>query len=291
MVESKVHPFFSENVEELKTSFKKYYDDEKFQGRNVGRRLIERSEYKELVLNYVTLVKIREDYVKILTLDNENLEPILKFGKYEDEDNNYYIKFTDYYFITHLFVDKLENVLEKKLQFTIYNVSKMFCDFWNALNFLKSQNICHGSICPNNLAFNGKNWYVSGLLSTQKNGECMIGCYTMIENLPFISYKSRRSNISNCNSSKSRDCELDIVPSDDMWQLVLMYVITYYGFNPFGNNIFKIFTNIYEGECQEISKSVYGKYLKEILTNENEMKNDDYDKILNIFENNTDDHF
>jgi hypothetical protein len=281
MVESKVHPFFSENVKELETSLDKYYDDKKFEGRNVGGCFIKRSEYKRLVLNYIHSREIREDYAKIITLDNDNLEPILKF-EYENKDC---------YFITHLFVEKLKNVWEKKSQFTKYDVKKMFCDFWNALNFLKSQNICHGSICPNNLAFNGKNWYVSGLLSTQKNGECMIGCYTMIENLPFISYKSRRSNISNCNSSKSRDCELDIVPSDDMWQLVLMYVITYYGFNPFGNNIFKIFTNIYEGECQEISKSVYGKYLKEILTNENEMKNDDYDKILNIFENNTDDHF
>jgi hypothetical protein len=279
MVESEVHPFFSENVKELETSLDKYYDDEKFQGRNTGRRFIKRSEYKKLVLNFLNIVSqnIRKDYVKILTLDNENLEPILKFGIYKN----------DCYFTTPFFVDKLTNVLEKKLQFTKYDVSKMFCDFWNALNFLKSQNICHGSIYENNLAFNGKNWYVSGLLSIQKNGECMTGCYIASS----YTYKSRRSNIANFDSSQSGDCELDIVPSDDMWQLVLMYVITYYGFNPFGNKRSELLNNIYEGECQEISKSVYGKYLKEILTNENEMKNDDYGKILNIFENNTDDHF
>jgi hypothetical protein len=285
MVESEVHPFFSENVEELETSFKKYYDSKKFEGRNVGLRLIKRSEYKKFVLNYVTLKEIREDYVKILTLDNDNLEPILKFGIYETE-NNYCIKFTDYYFITHLFVDKLTNVLEKKLQFTIYNVSKMFCDFWNALNFLKSQNICHGSIYENNLAFNGKNWYVSGLLSIQKNGKCMSGYYVS------STFKSKRSNIINCKILSSininNNYKLNVVPSDDMWQLILVYVITYYGINPFYDQVNEC---IYEEKCQEISKSVYGKYLKEILTNENEMKNDDYGKILNIFENNTDDHF
>jgi hypothetical protein len=231
-----------------------------------------------LVLNYIHSREIREDYAKIITLDNDNLEPILKFGKYENKDC---------YFITHLFVEKLKNVWEKKSQFTKYDVKKMFCDFWNALNFLKSQNICHGSICPNNLAFNGKNWYVSGLLSIQKTGKCMSGYFVP------STFKSRRSNIANYEILKfisvNNYDKLNVVPSDDMWQLVLMYVITYYGINLI--DVKNFIENIYKGECQEISKSVYGKYLKEILINDNEMKNDDYGKILNIFKNNTDDHF
>jgi hypothetical protein len=77
-----------------------------------------------------------------------------------------------------------------------------------------------------------------------------------------------------------------------MWQLVLMYVITYYGFNPFNDVDYcdngTVIDNILDGKCKEISKSFYGKYLEEILTSENELKNDDYDKILKIFQNNTD---
>jgi hypothetical protein len=76
-----------------------------------------------------------------------------------------------------------------------------------------------------------------------------------------------------------------------MWQLVLMYVITYYGFNPFLNTCdddLVVNLNIRNGKCKEISKSLNGKYLEEILTSKNELENDDYDKILKIFQNNTD---
>jgi hypothetical protein len=84
-----------------------------------------------------------------------------------------------------------------------------------------------------------------------------------------------------------------------MWQLVLMYVITYYGLNPFNDldhcvnttNYYychSLIDNIRNGKCKEISKSLNGKYLEEILTSKNELENDDYDKILKIFQNNTD---
>jgi hypothetical protein len=100
------------------------------------------------------------------------------------------------------------------------------------------------------------------------------------------SYKSRRS----LNNLNYNDEKFHTIPSDDMWQLVLMYVITYYGFNPFNNNvsIYTAIINIRNGKCKEISKSFYGKYLEEILTSKNELENNDYNKISEIFQNNTD---
>jgi hypothetical protein len=71
-----------------------------------------------------------------------------------------------------------------------------------------------------------------------------------------------------------------------------MYIITYYGFNPFMDTKIGYFTvpNILEGKCKKISNSIYGICLKEILISKNELEND-YDKILEIFKNNTDEHF
>jgi hypothetical protein len=184
-----------------------------------------------------------------------------------------------------LFVDKLENVWKEKSQFSKYDVSKMFTDFWNALDFLKSQNICHGTIHENNLAFDGKNWYISGLMSTKKTGESQSGCY--VES----SFKSRRFLCSpNRNDINFVYFPNDyLIPSDDMWQLVLMYVITFYGFNPFLNSFTDfIQLNIRKGKCKEISNSKNAKYLKEILTSKNKIKDEDYNYILEIFKNNND---
>jgi hypothetical protein len=267
-------PFLLESKDE-KTILKKFrdnFDAKKFKGRNIKtNREILKSEFEGIVLNRIDKILIQQDnYFEILNLKHENLEPIFNF---QTTDN--FVFFT-----TPLFVCKLATVWEEKLH-TKQDIKKMFCDFWNALNFLKSQNISHGTIHENNLASDGKKWYVSGLISAKKTGECMS---VMILDLP--SYKSRRS-LNNQNNGQ----KFDTIPSDDMWQLVLMYVITYYGFNPFLNicdDNLDVNLNIRNGKCKEISKSLNGKYLEEILTSKNELENDDYDKILKIFQNNTD---
>jgi hypothetical protein len=270
----KTHPFLSKNKKEIQENFIKNFDAKKFKGRNNGNREITKSEFEGLVLNRIDKFFIKDNYVEIANLNHENLEPILNI-----QITNDFI-----YFTTPFFIDKLANVLKEKSQFTKYDVSKMFCDFWNVLNFLKSKNISHGTIHENNLAFDGNNWYISGLLSTKKTGECMSGCY--VES----SYKSRRL-MKNSNRTFN-DSYLDIIPSDDMWQLVLMYVITYYGFNPFAEtkNNHTVIINILKGNCKEISNSIYGEYLKKILTTKYELQNDDYCKIFNIFKNNNDSH-
>jgi hypothetical protein len=271
--EFKTHPFILESdEEELRQHLKNNYDVTKFEGRNIGNREILKSEYKELVLNRIQNHDLKNNYVEIANLNHKNIEPILNI-----QITNDFI-----YFTTPFFIDKLENVWKEKSQFVKYDVEEMFSDFWNALNFLKIHNISHGTIHENNLASDGKKWYVSGLISAKKTEECMSG-------ITDSSYKSRRL----LNNLNYNDEKFHTIPSDDMWQLVLMYVITYYGFNPFNENvnIFTIVINIIEGKCKEISNSKYGKYLKEILISENELKDYDYTKILNIIENNTDDHF
>jgi|688.fasta_scaffold03124_14 hypothetical protein len=270
------HPFILPDSRKLSENWKKYFDSTKLKGRNSNlSRDILKSEFENLVLNRVEIIHFKKDYDWISTLKHQNLEPIFNLQKNED-----FIFFT-----TPLFVDKLENVWKEKSQFSKYDVSKMFTDFWNALDFLKSQNICHGTIHENNLAFDGKNWYISGLMSTKKTGESQSGCY--VES----SFKSRRFLCSpNRNDINFVYFPNDyLIPSDDMWQLVLMYVITFYGFNPFLNSFTDfIQLNIRKGKCKEISNSKNAKYLKEILTSKNKIKDEDYNYILEIFKNNND---
>jgi hypothetical protein len=267
-------PFLLESKDEkiISKNFRDNFDPKKFKGKNDGNREITRSELEGIVLNKIQISNIKDNYVEISKLKHENLEPIFNFQTTDD-----FVFFT-----TPLFVCKLATVWEEKLH-TKQDIKKMFCDFWNALNFLKSQNISHGTIHENNLASDGKKWYVSGLISAKKTGECM-----SMNVMTDSSYKSRRS----LNNLNYNDEKFHTIPSDDMWQLVLMYVITYYGFNPFNDVDYcdngTVIDNILDGKCKEISKSFYGKYLEEILTSENELKNDDYDKILKIFQNNTD---
>jgi hypothetical protein len=273
-------PFLLESKDEkiISKNFRDNFDPKKFKGKNDGNREITRSELEGIVLNKIQISNIKDNYVEISKLKHENLEPIFNFQTTDD-----FVFFT-----TPLFVCKLATVWEEKLH-TKQDIKEMFCDFWKALNFLKSQNISHGTIHENNLAFDGKKWYVSGLISTEKTGECM-------SRIIDSSYKSRRSSLINQkiylkNYKKYNYNEkFHTIPSDDMWQLVLMYVITYYGFNPFNNNVsvYTAIDNIRNGKCKEISKSLNGKYLEEILTSKNELENDDYDKILKIFQNNTD---
>ena len=266
------HSFFEKDSRKLSENWSKYFDPTKFQGRNDGNRSIARSEFENLVLNRSEIIHFKKDYDWISTLKHQNLEPIFNLQKNED-----FIFFT-----TPLFVDKLENVWKEKSQFSKYDVSKMFTDFWNALYFLKSQNICHGTIHENNLAFDGKNWYISGLMSTKKTGECQSGIYIQ------SSFKSRRFL---CSPKVNENFPNDyLIPSDDMWQLVLMYVITYYGSNPFFSKNYETNYNIYKGNCKEISNSENGKYLMEILTSKNKIEDEDYWKILNVFQNNNDHH-
>jgi hypothetical protein len=274
-------PFLLESKDE-KTILKKFrdnFDAKKFKGRNDGNRKIARSEFEGIVLNRIEILDIKDNYVEISKLKHDNLEPIFNFQTTDD-----FVFFT-----TPLFSCKLATVWEEKSH-TKQDIKEMFYDFWKALNFLKSQNISHGTIHENNLAFDGKKWYVSGLLSTEKIGSCMSGLVNS------YSYKSRRSSLINLNYN---DEKFHTIPSDDMWQLVLMYVITYYGLNPFNDldhcvnttNYYychSLIDNIRNGKCKEISKSLNGKYLEEILTSKNELENDDYDKILKIFQNNTD---
>jgi hypothetical protein len=266
------HSFFEKDSRKLSENWSKYFDPTKFQGRNDGNRSIARSEFENLVLNRSEIIHFKKDYDWISTLKHQNLEPIFNLQKNED-----FVFFT-----TPLFVDKLENVWKEKSQFSKYDVSKMFTDFWNALYFLKSQNICHGTIHQNNLAFDGKNWYISGLMSTKKTGECQCGIYIQ------SSFNSRRFL---CSPKVNENFPNDyLIPSDDMWQLVLMYVITFYGFLPFSDKWWKTTLQISEGNCKEISNSENGKYLMEILTSKNKIEDEDYWKILNVFQNNNDHH-
>ncbi len=86
-------------------------------------------------------------------------------------------------------------------------------------------------------------------------------------------------------------------PSDDMWNLVAIYVYTYYGFDPFNPKLLlypslEVDSNTRKGNCSDITLdkyvSVYGRELMTVLTRSYEAY--DYENILNVFKHNDDDH-
>jgi hypothetical protein len=271
------HPFMSESASVLKESFKKYYVSGRFPSRNEGRRLVDLSEHDGLVINRVCIEEMKFTFFALRQLKHENIEEILNF----QEDKRYG------YFVTHVYVDVLKNVWAQKTQFSRYSVSKMFTDFLSGLEYLRKNGpIIHGCIHERNLAFNGKNWYISGLITTMKTGEDESGEYINPE------LKSRRyleAQVMNKN-------ENTVEHGDALWQLILMYVITYYWFHPFDNELPAfglVELNILGGKCQNIAvkgkkETTFGKALREMLVSTEELKC--YSKVRGIFENNTDEH-
>jgi hypothetical protein len=237
---------------------------------NIGNRTVLRSISNNLVINRLQSVmfdKNKND--KLLQLKHDNIEKIL------------YVGYTKHFtiWITPVFVTKLQTVWEKLEQFKIYDVKKMFSDLLNGLKYMKSQNVASGVIHEDNLAYNGQSWYISGIINADKIGECASGVYIT------SSLKSKRFMSLSYRSYRKNDRKNDYIPEDDLWQLILMYVITYYGFNPFQDPRKRfvpkngtllsaqpedLHIRIHNGNCQDITLTtkadVFGLILKKLLT-------------------------
>jgi hypothetical protein len=271
----------------------KYYSF--FHGRKGNNRLVTRCIANGLVINKIQQLQKQDNLHQILALNHDNIEKIL----YYDELSN-----ADFFiWITPLFVTKLKTVWEKAEQFRVYDVKKVFHDLLNGLECMKSKNVSSGVIHEDNLAYNGYCWFISGVVNSTKPGECSSGVYTS------VSLKSRRHLC--YNNKRGRGVGWDnfstgYIPEDDLWQLILMYVITYYGFNPFQEqgSIFlpntgtilsnfmiqeSLCSNIIRGKCQDITLGStpdhFGKILKNLLTSEY-LNDYSYQLFRYIIENN-----
>lgn len=241
-----------------------FVDDSR--NKDIGNRSVIRSIANDLVLNRLQIASLKKDFDILLQLNHDNIEKIL------------YIGYTEHFcvWITPLFVTKLKTVWVKIEQFRIFDVKKMFMDLLKGLEYMKSKNIASGVIHEDNLAYNGTSWYISGIVNAAKQGESASGVYIQ------SSIKSPRY-LKHQETADEED--LYSVPEDDLWQLILMYVITYYGFNPFHdhNSVFSpkqgtllarskniVFLNIIAKRCQDITLTTkadcFGIMLKTLLT-------------------------
>lgn len=240
---------------------------------------VNRANVEDLVINRLLLDNANAyENESLLQLNHENIERILYTGC----DQDFFI------WITPLFVTKLKTVWVNIEQFRVYDVRKMFSDLLNGLEYMKTHNVASGVIHEDNLAYNGQSWYISGIVNATKSGDFASGAY-----IP-SSLKSRRYMSFN-------EGDLQYIPEDDLWQLVLMYVITYYGFNPFqpSTNRFKnstllnndviLLTRIVEGDCQEITLTTradcFGQILKTLLLSKF-LNSTSYELFRYIIENN-----
>jgi hypothetical protein len=238
---------------------------------NTPNKTIQKVILKEKVINRIQNHHIEFNSFKLFVcLNHKNVEKIFEWN--QDDD---FI-----YFSTLFFVTKLTTVWEEKTQFIKYDVKKMFLDFYEGLIFLRDKNICHTTIHNDNLAFNGQNWYISGLITCSKAGNCNSIIFSCLKSKRFLRLK---------RDGRSNPIP---IPSDDLWQLILMYVITYYGFNPFQNEKWsKEHTNgcIYNGICQNISvTNSFSKFGNELYQTLNSCEEPSYDQFKTIVLENTD---
>jgi len=245
-----------------------------------SRSLINRANVEDLVINRLLLTHANaHENESLRQLNHENIECILYTGC----DLDFFI------WITPLFVTKLKTVWVNIEQFRVYDVRKMFSDLLNGLEYMKARNVASGVIHEDNLAYNGQSWYISGIVNATKEGECASGVYTpsSLKSPRYISLKNEE--------------DLPYIPEDDLWQLVLMYVITYYGFNPFQpsatrfknttllNRQSSLLRRIANEECQEITLTTradcFGQILKTLLLSKF-LNCTSYDLFRYIIENN-----
>lgn len=235
---------------------------ENSRNKNIGLRTVCRATVEDLVINQVQTHSSNVlENENLLQLNHKNIEKIL----YTGSNTDFFI------WITPLFNTKLKTVWVNLEQFRVYDVKKMFSDLLNGLEYMKAHNVASGVIHEDNLAYNGQDWYISGIVNSRKLGENASGEYIT-------------SSLKSPRYLHLGEYYKQYIPEDDLWQLVLMYVITYYGFNPFHpsedrfqnstlltgfwlNN--KILVNIHIGNCQEITLTTradrFGQILKMLL--------------------------
>jgi serine/threonine protein kinase len=199
-----------------------------------------------------------------------------------------------FYFFSKKYTGTIESIIQNKTQFIKHDIKKLFIDFHQALVFLKEKNICHRNINPKNLRFNGRKGFIGGFLEIQLVGTVYTPVYG-------IFLKSRRYLLQEYKQEEIcgflEDVPVQPFPSDDMWNLVAIYVYTYYGFDPFNPKSLlypslEVDLNTLQGQCSDITLdkhvSIYGRELMGILTREYETY--DYENILKIFMHNDDAH-
>ena len=192
--------FFSEDHEKWKTLVDS--SEVSFSGRNVFRKPIRKRKFKNLVINCST--ELREDVESLLKLHHINIEFVHELARIDSQ----------FYFITNFFVAKLLDVWENKLSIDIFDA---FCGLLNGLKYLKAKNICHGFIHDRNIAFDGKHWYISGLVGLN-------ACFLE----PSRCIRSPRNFKRN-----QRELKNFLIPADDLWQLIFMFFLTKFGLSTF----------------------------------------------------------
>lgn len=196
--------FFSEDHKNWKEWFSSGSDLIVFQAGRAERRVLERRQWKKIVIN---LGCLRKDCKDILKLHHPNIEFVHELSEYDHSRT---------YFVTNLFVDSLQNVWENNQEM---NTVQAFIDLLQGLQYLKSRNVCSGYVHAENIAWDGKNWYLSGLIGAVKK-----------ENSSFAGNSGDyvRTCIRSPRYFNQREETLEefLIPADDVWQLIFMFFLT-----------------------------------------------------------------
>jgi hypothetical protein len=221
--------------------------------------------HRRLVVNQMLLsnVDTREaDKIARLRVHN-NVETILNY----DEDRHHVYWTTIYYRAT------LRDVWDTLAQFKYENckISKMFPDFLEGLKYLKKHDIVHGNIHENNMAFEGKHWFIAELIQPHATKNRASTYFRISRNI------SEEPNYVN---------EKPPVCGDDLAQLVLLFISTHVGNNTMNTQSDDTIIALNNFLCTQSPADPQNparQKLANFLTQTQDFENQDYEMIKEIF--------
>jgi hypothetical protein len=138
---------------------------------------------------------------------------------------------------------------------------------------LKSKNIKHGHIHERNLAYDGKNWFIGGLVEQKRDpSNTTIMCKHEDETLI-----SRRA------AHDQAEAQMNMTYGDDLWQVILTFVKVVYKKNPFLSGGRGPQYNVTMGNCQIFSETEAGLLLREYLIRTIDIQPEEYKDVRGLF--------
>ena len=254
------HVFLSKDINVLRKAFANK-NVSFLDSRTSDTRLVSRKPCEESILVLNRLITdvdalARKQIKRAKECDHDNVERILNCVEND----------TFSFWTTIFYQDTIAAAL-KENRISNYDIDKMFHQIFDGLDYLKSKNIKHGHIHERNLAYDGKNWFIGGLVQPGKGSNQSTSGIT---------------SDNNCLRSRRQLKEKKTTSGDDMWQVILMFVRVVYGRNPF---IFKgsdAKYNILLGNCQTFSDIEAGLLLREYLIRTTDIPSEEYEKIRGL---------
>jgi serine/threonine protein kinase len=177
----------------------------------------------------------------------------------------------EFHYTTTIFYRDTIAAAMKENRISNYDIDKMFHQIFDGLDYLKSKKIKHGHIHERNVAYDGKNWFIGGLVEHQRDSSDTIT----------ICKREEETLISRRAYQDQEDTQVNMTYGDDLWQVILTFVKVVYNKNPFLSDMPSRY-NVTEGICEIFSETEAGLLLREYLIRITDIQLEEYEQVRGL---------